>query len=699
MLPLQTSDLEEKLRSSERKYRLLFEKNLAGIAVTSLEGQVLDCNDAWMQILGYGDAEEVRGQQMKDFYFDPSDDSLLAADRRKEKALGELQLRRKDGTSVWVRLNNTSFSSGSKKLVQVTAIDITERKKAESDARQSDAQLQSFLESSPYGIYRTIVGAGGRFVYANPALVKMLGYDSKDEVMQLNLEREVYCNVEDRRTVVAKIKRDGSYRDLEMRWRKRNGTDLIISSSGRIVPGREGELFTESIAVDITDRKRTEQKVQLLAYYDALTGLPNRTLLQDRLTQAIAAARRAGSKVAALFIDLDRFKTVNDSLGHSFGDSLLQEVARRLMTVAREQDTVARIGGDEFVIVLTAVNDSADAAIAAQRIVNTLENEFVVQGRPLRISCSIGISVSPEHGTDGEALIKNADAAMYRVKESGRNTFRFFTDEINVEAMERLALENSLRVGLERGEFFLVYQPQVEIPSGKIVGLEALIRWQHPLLGLVPPDKFIRVAENCGMIAPIGEWVLRTACSEARRWQDAGLPAVPVAVNVSAVQFRQGDFLKLIQRVLSESGLAPQYLELEVTESLLLADSATASAVLRELAKMGVKLAIDDFGTGYSSLGYLRRFTFGTLKIDRSFISDISSPDSAAITIAIISMAKALNLKVIAEGVETEEQMSFLQENHCHDMQGYYFSKPLRADKVDEKLRGSRPAREDGAVH
>jgi diguanylate cyclase (GGDEF)-like protein len=443
---------------------------------------------------------------------------------------------------------------------------------------------------------------------------------------------------------------------------------------------------------DITERKVAEERVQYLAYYDALTGLPNRTLLQDRLTKALASARRRKDKVALLFLDLDRFKTINDSLGHSVGDLVLKEVAERLKKWAREQDTVARVGGDEFLIVLTAVKDASDAAVAAERLMNAMTAEFVAQGHSVGISCSVGISIFPEHGRDGETLIKNADAAMYCAKEIGRNNFRFFTDDMNAQAVERLTLENGLGLALEKKELFLVYQPQMEIATGRITGLEALLRWQHPELGLVPPDKFIRIAENSGLIMPIGEWVLRTACSQARKWQDEGLPAVSVAVNVSAIQFRQEDFCELIRRVLNETGLAPQYLELELTESLLLANADVTLSVIQELKAMGLTLAIDDFGTGYSSFSYLKQFRVSKLKIDRLFIRDVAvNPDDAAITTAIISMAKSLNLKVIAEGVEDEAQMSFLRAHQCDEIQGYYFSKPLAVDKVADKLRGDYP--------
>ncbi len=370
---------------------------------------------------------------------------------------------------------------------------------------------------------------------------------------------------------------------------------------------------------------------------------------------------------------------------------MLREVANRLKSWAREEDTVARVGGDEFVVALTGIKDAADAGVAAERIVNGMTTEFVIAGRSFRTTCSIGISVFPEHGAEKESLIKNAETAMYCAKEGGRNTFRFFSDDMNAEIVERLTLENSLRVALEREQLFLVYQPQMEITTGNIIGVEALLRWRHPALGLVPPDKFIGVAENSGLIIPIGEWVLRTACSEARRWQEQGLARLPVAVNVSAVQFRQDGFSKLVREILQETRLAPQYLELELTESLLLSNADVMFGVLKELKAMGLKLAVDDFGTGYSSLSYLKQFPVGKLKIDRSFIRDVAvNPDDAAITAAIISMAKSLSLRVIAEGVENEEQMSFLRSHCCDEVQGYYFSKPLPEGELVERFRASK---------
>ena len=438
-------------------------------------------------------------------------------------------------------------------------------------------------------------------------------------------------------------------------------------------------------------REAAQKQAQVLAYYDSLTGLPNRALLLERLSATLSAATVASKRVAVLFLDLDDFKTINDSLGHSVGDLLLREIAQRLKLFVREEDTVARLGGDDFLIVLGNLDYAAEATAVAERILKAIAENFVNDGRSLNVTCSIGISLFPEHGEDSESLIKNADAAMYRAKEIGRNSLQFFAEEMNVEVVERLTMEHNLRQALERDEFFLVYQQRVNTFTGEITGLEALIRWNDRELGLVPPDRFIPVAENCGLILPIGEWVLRTACRQARQWLDAGKLTFPVGVNVSAVQFRQEGFCDLIRNVLRENRLAAEYLELELTESLLLSNADVMFQVLDELKSMGVGLAIDDFGTGYSSLSYLRQFPVSRLKIDRSFIREVAiNDDDAKIATAIIGMARNLNLKVVAEGVETEEQMTFLRAQRCDEIQGYYFGKPVPPEAIEAAFNGHK---------
>jgi diguanylate cyclase (GGDEF)-like protein/PAS domain S-box-containing protein len=576
-------------------------------------------------------------------------------------------------------------------LEQEVACRTDELLTANDQLRRAEEKYRTIFEDAVIGIFQ--ITPEGRPLRINRALAEMHGYDSPEQFLAevSNIAAQLF--VDPGRMLELKQLSDekGVVRGAEVQVYRRDRSKKWALGNMRAVHDFLGDVVLyEGTVEDITDRKVAEDRVQYLAYYDALTGLPNRTLLHDRLAKALAGARRQKDKVALLFLDLDRFKDINDSLGHTVGDLILQGVAERLKTWGREQDTVARLGGDEFLIMLTDVKNIADIAVAAERLMDSMKAEFVVQGHSLSIGCSIGISIFPEHGANGEILVKNADAAMYSAKDYGRNNFRFFTEDMNAQAAERLTIENSLRLALENDELFLVYQPQMDIISGRITGLEALLRWKHPDLGLVPPDKFIRIAENSGLIVPIGEWVLTTACSQARKWQDEGLAAVTIAVNVSAVQFRQEGFCGLIRRVLHETGLAPQYLELELTESLLLANAEVMFSVVHGLKAMGVTLAIDDFGTGYSNFTSLRQFGVTKLKIDRSFIRDVEvKPDDAAITTAIISMAKSLNLKVIAEGVENEAQLSFLREHHCDEIQGYYFSKPLAVDKVVDKLRGT----------
>jgi diguanylate cyclase (GGDEF)-like protein/PAS domain S-box-containing protein len=553
---------------------------------------------------------------------------------------------------------------------------------------QAEEKYRAIFEDAVVGIFQ--ITPEGRPLSINRALAQMYGYDSPEQFLAgvPNMVDQLFVNRERMKELKRRLDAEGVVRSAELEAYDKDRTKKWVLVNLRAVRGADGNiLLYEGTVEDVTDRKVAEERVQFLAYYDALTGLHNRTFLRQVLAKALASTRRQDQKTAVLFLDLDRFKIINDSLGHSFGDLLLQQVAERLKRCVREEDTVARVGGDEFLIVLAALESVTEATIAADRILNGIAAEFLIEDQRLNVTCSIGVSIFPEHGMDGETLIKNADAAMYCAKEKGRNTFQFFTEDMNIQVVERLTLENSLRLALERKELFLVYQPQMEIASGMIVGVEALLRWQHPERGLVPPDKFIRVAESSGLIMPIGEWVLREACSQVREWQDAGLLVVPVAVNVSAVQFRQGDFLTVIKKILSETGLSPEYLELELTESTLLSNVNVIFPMLEELRTMGLKLAIDDFGTGYSSLSYLRQFPVSKLKIDRSFVQDVVlNSDDAAITAAIISMAKGLNLKVIAEGVETGAQMAFLRVHQCDQIQGYYFSRPLMADKVAEKL-------------
>lgn len=430
------------------------------------------------------------------------------------------------------------------------------------------------------------------------------------------------------------------------------------------------------------------------ATHDFLTGLPNRLLFSDRLTQRLAHAHRSKAMMAVMFLDLDRFKLVNDALGHNVGDELLKQVAERLTVCLREVDTVARMGGDEFTIILSDLNGPGDATAVADRVLETFSSPFEVGEHQLFVTASLGISLYPSDGADVETLVRNADTAMYRAKEHGGNRYQLCTDGISKVPTEQMKLENSLRKALENGELILHYQPRVECRTGAVLGGEALLRWNHPELGLLMPDQFVPLAEETGLIVPIGEWVLQTACKQNKAWQDAGLMKTEIAVNVSAVQIQHGDLVATVKKALDETGLAPEYLGLELTETTLLRNPSRAGETLQELKTMGIRVSIDDFGTGHSSLSYLKDLPTDYVKIDRSFVRDISSdPDNAAIAGAVIAMAHSLKLKVIAEGVETLDQLDFLRSLNCDEMQGYFVSRPVTSESFSQMLDESRADR------
>jgi diguanylate cyclase (GGDEF)-like protein/PAS domain S-box-containing protein len=667
------------------------------IAITDVGGSILWVNPAFTRLTGY-EVEEARGQNPRILKSGKQPPAFYANLWKTITAgdvwHGELTNLRKDGSLYDEEMTITPVRSDSGEVSFFVAIkqDITARRASQAALLRAEEQYRTIFENAVVGIFQ--VTLEGRLILANPALARMHGYDSPEQLRaEVSDVHQLLVNPLQLREMSQELEEKGIARDFEMEVYCKDGSKKWFLENLCAVRGADGKVVRQDGTVqDITLRKAAEQQVRFLAYYDALTGLPNRLLFQDRLEKALAGAQRRGEKVALLFLDLDRFKMINDSLGHSVGDLLLKQVADRLKKCTRDQDTVARLGGDEFVIVLSGLQDESDAAVAADRFRTALAGEFLVQEHSLSVSCSIGIGVYPNHAADAETLVKNADTAMYCAKENGKNNFRFFTPDMNSAAVERLILDNSLRLALEKDELFLEYQPQLNLTTGKIIGAEALLRWRHPELGLIPPVKFIPLAENNGMIIPIGEWVLRTACAQARQWQEEGFDPLPVAVNVSAVQFRQERFFQVIRSVLEETGLAPQYLELELTESLLLSTADVMLCMLQQLEGTGVRLSIDDFGTGYSSLSYLRRLPVYKLKIDRAFVQDLhGNPDDAAITATIINMAKSLNLKVLAEGVETVEQVQFLQGHGCDEVQGFYFSRPVGAGEFADKLRANRP--------
>jgi diguanylate cyclase (GGDEF)-like protein/PAS domain S-box-containing protein len=490
------------------------------------------------------------------------------------------------------------------------------------------------------------------------------------------------------RAHIAQVRAFQPFADFEYQVQDDNGQTRWFLVNGQPVFDEFGQ-FTgyRGTGSDITERKLTEQRVHHVAQHDALTGLPNRSLLQDRLGQAVAYASRSGNPVWVMLIDLDRFKFVNDSMGHKAGDVLLMTVAARLRSSLRDADTVARLSGDEFVVIVSERGDQQLTPDIVQRVMHSVAQPVMLGTKEFFVTCSIGVAVYPSESTSADTLIEHADIAMYRAKKLGRNNFQFYTPAMNEESLERVRIESALRNAVERDEFVLYYQPQLDMKTGKVCGMEALIRWQHPELGMVPPGRFISIAEETGMIVAIGAWVLRTACAQNKAWQDAGFDKLRVAVNLSARQFGAADLIENLAAVLSDTGLEPKYLEIELTESLFMSDITPAVELLHRMKALGVNLSIDDFGTGYSSLSYLSRFPIDVLKIDRSFVADITrDANDEAIVTSIIALAHNLKLAVIAEGVETAEQLDYLRRHGCDEMQGYYFSKPLAAADFEQLL-------------
>ena len=479
---------------------------------------------------------------------------------------------------------------------------------------------------------------------------------------------------------------------------RRDGIEFGIESKVTLIRDQDGSITGAVVAFhDVSEARAKSLEMSHSAQHDVLTDLPNRVLFNDRLTQAITLAQRQGKQLAVMFVDLDHFKKINDSLGHDVGDKLLQSVAERLTACIRRSDTVSRLGGDEFVILLSQVEHAEDAAFSARKILRALTVPHTIDNKNLDINVSIGVSTYPGDGQDAESLINRADNAMYEAKQNGRNNYQFFRREMHQRLAERQSLEADLRCALGRNEFLLHYQPKISLQTGQITGAEALLRWLHPQRGMVYPAQFVPVAEECGLILPIGQWVLLEACKQARAWSDAGVGIVPMAVNVSAAEFGAKDFLSGVRAVLIATGVAPQNLELELTESVLMRDAEAAVVTLVKLKAMGVQLAIDDFGTGYSSFTYLRRFPSDALKLHQSFVQEITAdPGGAKIVSAMINIGRSLKQLVIAEGVETRAQLKFLQRHGCSEGQGYFFSRPVAAEQAVELFRAGMP---EGVVH
>ena len=553
---------------------------------------------------------------------------------------------------------------------------------------ESESKYRSIYESAPIGIFQVL--ADGQPLNLNPEMARILGFESAEQYLKAaeNDPSLRFCDPGRWNQANCSAGESGDPGGVDIEIRCADSSMRWIRIHLRALYDDEGAALFEGTAEDVTDRKRIEIRTETLAYYDSLTGLPNRTLFHDRLSGIVSGLNQTNDRLALLLVEFDSYKAINESLGGPFSDTLLQEIGKRIRAEVGEKVIVARLEGAEFGIILQNCGSIGHVASVATSILASLGTDYSLMGHTLNIFFSMGISLFPANGETFEDLLKNAEAAKSCARDEGSSNFRFFTEEMNGLVQERMMMESGLRMALAKKEFYLEYQPQVDIRTGAVVGLEALLRWKSPQLGLVPPTRFIEIAEKSSLIVPIGEWVLQEACSQARGWQDKGLPPVPIAVNVSPVQFRQQNFCEVVQRSLRQTGLNPECLELELTESLLMSNADLTSSTISELRAMGVMLAIDDFGTGYSSLGYLRQFKVNRLKIARNFVQEVSTdPDDAAITIAIIEMARAMNLSVLAEGVENEEQLLFLREQNCQTIQGFYFSKPVPATAVDRQLR------------
>ena len=566
--------------------------------------------------------------------------------------------------------------------------DITERRALESKLRESEARYSTTVELAAVGIAH--VALDGRFVWCNTRFREMLGYDY-DEVLERTI-RDV-CHPDDAQLGHGDRARmhDGVIDSLtiEKRYIRKDGAMIWVRITGAARRATDGSLLYDvAIVEDITVRKAAEDKVQYLATHDELTGLPNRTLFGELLQHAIDAAKRHERKCAVLFIDLDRFKIVNDSLGHEAGDLLLKEVAIRLRKCVRDSDVVGRLGGDEFVVLLNEIQQIEAAAETAKRVLASLHAPIMIMEHECRVTGSIGIASYPSDARDAATLMKHADMAMYLAKEEGKNNFQFYSAEMTPMSVEHLELEVRLANALQRGEFSLQYQPRVDIATGEIRAVEALLRWWNPDLGTMSPAQFIPLAEDTGLIVAIGKWVLQTACEQNMAWQKRGLPSVVMSVNLSPRQFKDAALLSDIAATLGETGMAPELLELEITESMIMQHVDIAAEKAAAMKGLGIRLAIDDFGTGYSSLSQLKRFPIDTLKIDRAFVRDIpESVDDTAITKAVVSLGKALGVRVVAEGVETAAQYQFLRDNGCDEMQGFFFSRPCHPDAIADLLK------------
>jgi diguanylate cyclase (GGDEF)-like protein/PAS domain S-box-containing protein len=686
MLTRTSSEVRQAVDEAVGSARLRFEKLVNGIdgVVWEADPQTFRftfVSEQARRILGYA-PEEWLEDGFWEAHLHPADRAVaiehcLSWASQAANRCFEYRMIARDGRVVWFKdLISVETQDGRPSSLHGIMVDISERKRAEDELRLS----AKVFENSTQGI--SITDAAGRILKVNRAFSSITGYSEEEVVGKTHaILHSGRQDPQFYRQMWKTLAEEGRWCG-EM-WNRRKCGELYVEHLTVTRVLDDGGTTTNYIGIfsDVSQAKAAESEIERLSMYDAMTGLPNRAYLHDRLDHALKAAERDGHHVALLAIDLDRLAHINEVLGHHIGDRLLVAVAERLNAVMRGADTVTRHIGDEFVIIMEELCRPQDAALLAERVLGELSRPFVVEGHEINISACIGIGIYPEDGCATRVLIKHADVALHHAKESGESNYQFFCEEMNHASVERLQIESSLRQALQRNEFHLVYQPQVDLATGCITGMEVLLRWLHPEMGMISPARFIPVAEETGHIIEIGHWVLREACLQTQRWHEQGFADLQVAVNVSARQFRQEDFAKQVRQVLEETGLAPDCLELELTESMIMQRPERVVAVMGELRALGVKFSIDDFGTGYSSLSQLKRFPIDKLKIDQSFTRDIGTDaNGTAITCAIIALGHSLRLRVVAEGVETHDQQRFLVDNGCHSMQGYLFSRPVAAN-------------------
>ncbi len=699
----------DKLNESENRFRVMFERTADALLLLDPgSGQFIDCNQAAVDMLRCTDKKEI-------LLLHPAQISPLHQPdgrRSAEKADEMIATAMRNGSHrfEWIHRSDhredfpvevllTPILMGERQLIIATCRDITERKQAEEEllrAKQESAQafaeLTSYIQAIEQYALISMSDLTGRIIQVNDRFCEVSGYsraemlDHGSKIVKSGVHPSSFFA--ELWTIITR----GDIWHAEICNEAKNGSLYWVDTAIVPVKDSHGQITRYlSVRFDITERKQALDRLNYLANNDALTGLPNRVLFKERLEQAMIAAKGHDGLVAVVFLDLVRFKNVNDALGHDAGDQMLKAVAQRLLGTVRSGDTVARLSGDEFTIVLTDIGHVDDAARVAQKILHAFEPPFRIVGRELVMGASLGIAIFPLDTGDASELLSYADIAMYSAKAAGGNRYQFYTAEMTAKAVDALALENELRQGLERGEFFLNYQPIVDA-GGNIVGVEALLRWQHGRRGLIPPAIFISLAETTGLILPIGDWVLRQACIQAKAWRKPNGALLRMAVNVSPRQFRHGDLAKTMATILAETGLAPPALDLEITEGVLMQGEPLAQELFHQLSELGLSFSIDDFGTGYSNFAYLKRFPIDSLKIDQSFIRDLSTdPNDAALVKAMIGMAHSLGIKTIAEGVETREQKEFLLAHGCDLMQGYYFSRPLLPEAFTALLDADKP--------